>query len=129
MKLITFTLVILSCISCSKNNYVTTTPSNLLILGNSIVRHSPRQEVGWNGDWGMAASVADSDFVHRIMNSIKINSINYKTSFLNIANFETGYFNYDLNKLDSLKNSNVVIIKIWENVVEKTALDSNFIFW
>ncbi len=112
MKLITFTLVILSCISCSKNNYVTTTPSNLLILGNSIVRHSPRQEVGWNGDWGMAASVADSDFVHRIMNSIKINSINYKTSFLNIANFETGYFNYDLNKLDSLKNSNVVIIKI-----------------
>ena len=29
--------------------------------------------------------------------------------------------------LDTLKNSDIVIIKIGENVVEKTAIDSNFI--
>lgn len=100
---------------------------NLVILGNSIVRHSPRPEVGWYGDWGMAASVADSDFVHRIINSLAINKLNYRTRFLNIANFETGFYNYNFNNLDSLKNSNILIIKIGENVVEKTAIDSNFI--
>jgi hypothetical protein len=99
-----------------------------VILGNSIVIHSPRPEVGWYGNWGMAASAADSDFVHRIKNSLKVNNLYYNTSFLNIANFETRFYNYDFNNLDTLKNSNIVIIKIGENIVEKTAIDSNFIF-
>ena len=112
--------------SCTKSQYIAS-PQNLVILGNSIVRHTPRPEVGWIGDWGMAASVADSDFVHRIINSIKDNNLNYNIRFLNIANFETGFYNYDFTNLDTLKNSNIVIIKIGENVVEKTAIDSNFI--
>ena len=89
--------------------------------------HSPRPEVGWFGDWGMAASAADSDFVHRIIYSLKLNDLNYNTSFVNIANFERSFYSYDLNNLDSLKDSDIVIIKIGENVVEKTAIDSNFI--
>jgi hypothetical protein len=113
-------------ISCTKVQHPTD-PKKLVIIGNSIVRHSPRPEVGWYGDWGMAASVADSDFVHRIINSIKRNNLNYSTTFLNIANFETRFYDYDFNILDTLKNTEIVIIKIGENVVEKTAIDSNFI--
>lgn len=36
----------------------------VLILGNSILRHGPKAELGWYGDWGMAASCVDKDFVH-----------------------------------------------------------------
>ena len=39
-------------------------PKRLLILGNSITRHGPNAGIGWNRDWGMAASDIDHDYVH-----------------------------------------------------------------
>ena len=130
MKFINILLlcIILFFLSCAKDQYISS-PQKLVILGNSIVSHTPRPEVGWYGNWGMAASVADSDFVHRIISSIRVNNLNYNTSFLNIADFETSFFQYDFTNLDTLKNSNIVIIKIGENVVEKTAIDSKFIIY
>ena len=29
---------------------------NVLFIGNSITRHEPKPEIGWEHDWGMAAS-------------------------------------------------------------------------
>ena len=37
----------------------------LLVMGNSITRHGPNvEDLGWGGDWGMAATAADRDFAH-----------------------------------------------------------------
>ena len=36
----------------------------LLIVGNSITRHGPLAEIGWERDWGMAASAPERDYVH-----------------------------------------------------------------
>lgn len=41
--------------------------SRILIVGNSITRHGRLPSIGWNNDWGMAASAEDKDYVHLLM--------------------------------------------------------------
>ncbi len=36
----------------------------VLIIGNSITRHGPSAHLGWNGNWGMAATTRDHDYAH-----------------------------------------------------------------
>jgi lysophospholipase L1-like esterase len=40
--------------------------NRVLVVGDSISRHGPAEYLGWNGDWGMAASSAVNDFAHRL---------------------------------------------------------------
>lgn len=42
----------------------------VLIIGNSITRHGIAPGIGWNNDWGMAASSADKDYVHLLSTKI-----------------------------------------------------------
>ncbi len=42
----------------------TTVYQKLLVVGDSITHHSPSASLGWEGDWGMAASSKDRDYVH-----------------------------------------------------------------
>lgn len=37
----------------------------VLFMGNSIARNKPVPAIGWHGDWGMAATARDKDYVHR----------------------------------------------------------------
>lgn len=40
----------------------------IAFVGDSITRHGPAPErLGWTGDWGMAATARDRDYVHRLV--------------------------------------------------------------
>lgn len=38
--------------------------TKLIVIGDSITNHGPVEKLGWSGQWGMAASSQDKDYVH-----------------------------------------------------------------
>ena len=43
----------------------------VMFVGNSITLHGVLKEIGWNNEWGMAASSADNDYVHILMEKVR----------------------------------------------------------
>jgi hypothetical protein len=115
----------------------------ILILGNSITLHGPAPDIGWNGNWGMAASAADKDYVHLLTEQIAKSTTGRpaekptankpetaksevampKLMVKNIADFERQLDKYDLRaglkpELDFA--ADLVIVAIGENVAALT---------
>lgn len=94
--------------------------SRVLFLGNSITLHGPKADIGWHGNWGMAASRQDRDYVHLLTAKIaKAAGGIPQIAIRNIADFERQFQTFDLNtglqkELD-LKPE-LVVVAIGENV-------------
>ena len=90
------------------------------ILGNSTVGHGFAPEIGWKGDWGMAASAREKDFVRLIEKDLKSISQSIEVKALNIADFERNYQGYNLDNpnLNTIKNFNpdVLVIRLGDNI-------------
>ena len=43
----------------------------VMFAGNSITLHGIKKEIGWEHEWGMAASAKEKDYVHMLMSKIK----------------------------------------------------------
>ena len=96
----------------------------ILFLGNSITIHGPKPEIGWNGDWGMAASALDKDYVH-VLAARVAQAAGGKPKWMsrNIADFERGHPTYDIaaGMKDELAfKPDVVVVAIGENVPART---------
>lgn len=98
----------------------------VLILGNSIVKHDSKPDIGWYGNWGMAASVEDSDFVHLLIRDIHQIDPSVKVNYKNIADFERDFDTYTLPNLSSLRSPDMLIMKISENVNDEKAFNDDF---
>ncbi len=91
----------------------------VLFLGNSITLHSPAPDIGWNGNWGMAASSQDKDFVHLL--TARINKEvggKVKVKIRNIADFERRLTEFNIEqelKEELAFAADVIILAIGEN--------------
>jgi len=47
----------------------------LFVIGNSLTRHGPSAAIGWQGEWGMAASAADKDYVAQLLKLLNQNAV------------------------------------------------------
>jgi hypothetical protein len=90
-----------------------------VVLGNSILYSPKSPEYDWNGDWGMAASALDSDYVHILIRKLKANDPKNDLQFKNIANFEREFDTFDMAKnLQTLRDykPDLLVVRISENV-------------
>ena len=65
----------------------------VLFVGNSITLHGPSEPIGWFGDWGMAASKKENDYVHLVEDHIKTKHPNASFCICNAADWERKYMN------------------------------------
>jgi hypothetical protein len=97
----------------------------ILFLGNSITLHGPKADIGWVGNWGMAASSQDKDYVHLVTRALAQHTGSRPQILVrNIADFERSYATYDVDS--QMKDlfafdPDLVVLAIGENV---TALGS-----
>ncbi|WDF55396.1 SGNH/GDSL hydrolase family protein [Mucilaginibacter sp. KACC 22063] len=93
--------------------------SNVVILGNSITYSQQNLSIGWMGNWGMAASVPEKDYVHLLAAHFKAENANCSIQSTNISGFELGYNTYDLDanlKAYRYSKPDLLILRIGENV-------------
>jgi hypothetical protein len=97
---------------------------NVLILGNSMTKHSPAPVVGWYGNWGMAASAESKDFSHLIGAALKA-----KITPVNLGEFELNHTIFDLKTLKEyfISKPDLVIVRFGENVLQPKDFDKSFV--
>ena len=101
---------------------------SILFLGNSITKHTPAPEIGWYGDWGMAASAEENDYVHLVTKKLPGFNPDISIMVQNIAEFERGFWEYDLGRLAQAHDfaADFIIVRIGENVDEQEASARGF---
>jgi hypothetical protein len=92
----------------------------ILFLGNSITLHGPKADIGWTGNWGMAASSEDKDYVHLVTSALAQHTGSRPQIMVrNIADFERNYATYDVDlQMKDLFafDPDLVVLAIGENV-------------
>lgn len=91
----------------------------VLFVGNSVTLHAPCESIGWHGDWGMAASAKERDYVHLVESFVKKTHPDASFCICNAADWERGYRNgeetFPKYTAASAFDANVIIIKISGN--------------
>ncbi len=107
------------------NDYVTLKESDekdeikILFVGNSITKHAPSPEIGWFGNWGMAASSPENDYVHQTIKKLKeiYNGVSY--CICQASEWENNYKNdvvpYDLFFKAREFCADIIVMRLVEN--------------
>jgi lysophospholipase L1-like esterase len=94
--------------------------NRIVFLGNSITLHGPLASIGWSGNWGMAATAQEKDYVHLILAAIaKTAGGTPEARIDNIADIERQYATIDIEARlkDHLAfKPDILVLAIGENV-------------
>ena len=93
----------------------------VLIYGNSIALHGRAPKIGWNADWGMAASAREKDFAHLVVAELEAKRgerADYRIRNLALLerNFRTNLTHFADLASDVAYAPDYVVIAIGENV-------------
>lgn len=96
---------------------------NYLAIGNSITKH-PINEYWWN-ECGMAASIADKDYVHIVSNSLNSNYYAYNFVIWETMSHDRGE---TLSMLDGILGDSLdlVTIQLSENATDLSTFETDF---
>ncbi len=91
----------------------------ILFVGNSITKHGPAPEIGWHGNWGMAASCEENDFVHVAVSMLekRFGAVDYMLCQASV--WERNFWDESIfSKLIAARDfaADVVVIRIGENM-------------
>ena len=91
----------------------------VMFVGNSITLHGPNAELGWHGNWGMAASEKEKDYVHLCMAHIRKEHPDASFCICQVAEWERCYKTGE-EKLPLFENareieSDIIISRLCEN--------------
>lgn len=91
----------------------------VLFVGNSITRHGYAPQIGWNNDWGMAASDIEKDYVHILIKKIRQTDSDAAFCIAQVADWEREYLNGEtvLDKYTDASDfgADIIIMRMIEN--------------
>ena len=94
----------------------------ILFVGNSITLHGYRPQIGWFGEWGMAASSIDKDYAHLLMKKVR-EKRDAEFCICQVSEWETTYKNGEsvLEKYDEARDfsADVIVFRAIENCSSK----------
>ena len=95
----------------------------ILFLGNSILLHGYRPEIGWYGEFGMAASKKELDFVHLLEKAVLQKNPSAAFCLCQVAEWERQYRNGSevLSRYESARafDADVIVMRFIENCPQK----------
>ena len=99
--------------------------TKILFIGNSITRHGPAPEIGWFGDYGMAASSKEKDYVHVTASLLDEPLGGITIGIAQLSDWERNYAEEDilprLYQKAHTFNADIVIVRIGENMAPDAA--------
>lgn len=95
--------------------------TRVLFLGNSITLHAPKADIGWTGNWGMAASAQEKDYAHVLLQRLAAaaGGAAPHSRIENIVDFERGFATFEIEakfKTHAGFKADIVVLAIGENV-------------
>jgi hypothetical protein len=92
-----FLFSLLALVCCATTASAQAKPQKILFVGNSITKHGPKADIDWHGNWGMAATSEDKDYVHIVTKSLAAkHGAQPEILVKNVADFERAHVGYDI---------------------------------
>lgn len=121
-----FMMSVLCCLSAAAREV-----KSVVMVGNSLTRHLPAPKLGWEGDWGMAATVMDRDYAHLLFQKIcgKLAGKQAQMPQLSLPKGVISERDFSNVKPELVKDADILIIQLGDNFRRPQSYDAERDFY